>query len=476
MGISRLHKVRGCEKIAHNMMKKHKELETIRSDAKEIFIGCLTAVDPYSAIKRFIHIEGNRLVLGIEGEPKTEIDLTEFDRISLVGAGKATAPMARAIEELFGKRIQRGMINLKYGFTEKLAFTEIIEAGHPVPDENGAKGTRKILDFLKSAGEKDLIFSLISGGGSALLPQPAGGITLSEMQEITRSLLACGANIDEMNAVRKHISSSKGGQMARVAFPATIVNLMLSDVVGDKMDIIASGPFVPDSSTFKDVWEIFIKYDLKGVHAAIDEHVKAGLKGQIPETPKENDKIFDRVFNFIVGSNILALEAASVKAKKLGYKTLILSSMVEGETREVARVHSAIAKEIVKTGRPIPQPACIISGGETTVTIRGKGLGGRNQEFCLAAALDLVGLPPRVVILSGGTDGNDGPTDAAGALVDPLTVTRGKDVGMEAAEFLDNNDAYHFFEKTSDLLMTGPTNTNVMDVRLVLVGGNYGRC
>jgi len=452
------------------MMKKHKELETIRSDAKEIFIDCLTAVDPYSAVKRFIRIEGNRLVLGMEGGRKSEIDLTEFDRISLVGAGKATAPMAKAIEELFGKRIQKGMVNLKYGFTEELAFTEIIEAGHPVPDENGAKGTRKILDFLDNAGERDLVFSLISGGGSALLPQPAGGITLSEIQEITRSLLSCGANIDEMNAVRKHISSSKGGQMARAAFPATIINLMLSDVVGDKMDVIASGPFVPDNSTFKDVWEIFIKYDLKGVHAAIDEHIKTGLKGQIPETPKENDKIFDHVFNFIVGSNILALEAASAKAKKLGYKTLILSSMVEGETREVALVHSAIAKEIVKTCRPISQPACIISGGETTVTIRGKGLGGRNQEFCLAAALDLVGLPPQVVILSGGTDGNDGPTDAAGALVDPFTVTRGKDAGMEAADFLDNNDAYHFFEKTNDLLMTGPTNTNVMDVRLVLVG------
>ena len=452
------------------MMKKHKELETIRSDAKEIFIDCLTAVDPYSAVKRFIRIEGNRLVLGMEGGRKSEIDLTEFDRISLVGAGKATAPMAKAIEELFGKRIQKGIVNLKYGFTEELAFTEIIEAGHPVPDENGAKGTRKILDFLDNAGERDLVFSLISGGGSALLPQPAGGITLSEIQEITRSLLSCGANIDEMNAVRKHISSSKGGQMARAAFPATIINLMLSDVVGDKMDVIASGPFVPDNSTFKDVWEIFIKYDLKGVHAAIDEHIKTGLKGQIPETPKENDKIFDHVFNFIVGSNILALEAASAKAKKLGYKTLILSSMVEGETREVALVHSAIAKEIVKTGRPISQPACIISGGETTVTIRGKGLGGRNQEFCLTAALDLVGLPPQVVILSGGTDGNDGPTDAAGALVDPFTVTRGKDAGMEAADFLDNNDAYHFFEKTNDLLMTGPTNTNVMDVRLVLVG------
>jgi len=455
--------------MVNNMNKHHKELETIRSDAREIFKSCLTAVDPYKAVKRFVNLERDRLVVGMEGESKTELDMTKFDRISLVGAGKATAPMARAIEELFGERIKKGMINLKYGFTEELAFTEIIEAGHPVPDENGVKGARKILDFLKSAGEKDLIFSLISGGGSSLLPQPAGDITLSEKQELTQSLLACGASIDEMNAVRKHISSSKGGHMARAAFPATIVNLMLSDVVGDKMDVIASGPFVPDSSTFKDVWEIFMKYDLKGVAAAIDEHVKAGLKGQIPETPKDNERIFDCVFNFIVGSNMLALEAASTKAKDLGYETLILSSMVEGETREVARVHSAIAKEIVKTSRPTPPPACIISGGETTVTIRGKGLGGRNQEFCLAACLDLVELPPRVVILSGGTDGNDGPTDAAGALVDPLTVTRGKDAGMEAAEFLDRNDAYHFFEKTKDLLMTGPTNTNVMDVRLVLV-------
>ena len=452
------------------MNKQRKELETVRSDAKEIFAGCLTAVDPYKAVKRFVHVQGDRLIVGMEGGPETELDLAEFDRISLVGAGKATAPMAAAIEELFGERIQKGLINVKYGFTRELAFTEITEAGHPVPDENGVKGTGKILDFLQSTGEKDLIFSLISGGGSALLPFAVGNITLSDKQEITRELLACGASIDEINAVRKHISSSKGGQMARAAFPATIINLMLSDVVGDKMDVIASGPFVPDSATFKDVWGIFNKYNLKDIPPAIHEHMKAGLNGQISETPKVNDKIFNRVFNFIVGSNILALESASATAKKLGYETLILSSMVEGETREVARVHTAMAKEIVKTGRPIPPPACIISGGETTVTIRGDGLGGRNQEFCLAACMDLVELPHRVVILSGGTDGNDGPTDAAGAIVDPFTVTRGKDAGMEAAEFLNRNDAYHFFEKTEDLLMTGPTNTNVMDVRLVLVG------
>ncbi|OEU60744.1 MAG: glycerate kinase [Desulfobacterales bacterium C00003104] len=429
------------------MNKQHRELEALRSDAGEIFRGCLVAVNPYKAVKRFVHLKGESLMLGMEGGPETGLDLTGFDRILIVGAGKATAPMVRAIEEIFGKKIQKGVVNLKYGFTEELAITEIIEAGHPVPDENGLKGTAKILDLLQGAGEKDLIFSLISGGGSALLPYPVGNILLSEKQDITRALLACGASINEINAVRKHISSSKGGQMA-----------------------IASGPFVPDSSTFRDVQGIFAKYDLKGIPAAINEHVKAGADGKIPETPKANDAVFDRVLNFIVGSNILALEAAKTKARELGYETIILSSMVEGETREVALVHTAIAKEIVKTGRPIPPPACIISGGETTVTIRGEGLGGRNQEFGLAAALDLVDLPPRVVVLSGGTDGNDGPTDAAGAVVDPFTVMRGRDAGMEAARFLEDNDAYHFFEKTKDLLMTGPTNTNVMDVRLVLVG------
>ena len=446
-----------------------KILKKMRSEAEKIFMGCLQAADPFQAVKRFVRVEGNKLVLGMKGKPMVELDLMEYDRISLVGGGKATAPMAKALEDMFGEKIEKGMINVKYGFTQELDFTEITEAGHPVPDQNGVEGTRKILNFLQSAGEKDLIFSLISGGGSALLPQPAGEVTLSQKQELTRSLLACGASIDEINCIRKHISAIKGGQMARAAFPATIVNLMLSDVVGDKMDVIASGPFVPDSSTFKEAWRILGKYELRDIPATVLAHLKAGEKGRIPETPKADDPIFDRVHNFIVGSNMLALESAMAEAKELGYETLILSSMVEGETREVALVHSAIAREIVKTGQPVSPPACIISGGETTVTIHGNGLGGRNQEFCLAAALDITGLPARVVILSGGTDGNDGPTDAAGAIVDPFTVRRGKDIGMDAVDFLNNNDAYHFFEKTKDLLLTGPTNTNVMDVRLVLV-------
>ena len=444
-------------------------IKQIRSEAADIFKSSVEAVNPYHAVKRFVHVEGERLVVGTEDQATVELDLSEYDRISLVGGGKATAPMAKAMEELLGERINEGLINVKYGFGADLALTEITEASHPLPDSSGVKGTTKILDLLQTAGEKDLIFSLISGGGSALLVQPAGRVTLSEMQDLTQSLLECGASIDEMNTVRKHISSSKGGQMARAAMPATTINLMLSDVVGDSMDVIASGPFVPDTSTFEDALGILKKYDLRDVPAAIQSHLKRGMEGRIPETPKADDPIFDPVHNFIIGSNILALKAAEDKARNLGYNTLILSSMVEGETREVARVHTAIAKEIVKTGRPIPSPACVISGGETTVTIRGKGLGGRNQEFCLAAALDLIGLPPRVVVLSGGTDGDDGPTKAAGAIVDPLTVRRGKEAGLEAPDFLANNDSYHFFEKTDDLLITGPTDTNVMDVRLVLI-------
>jgi hydroxypyruvate reductase len=377
--------------------------------------------------------------------------------------------MAKAIEDLLGERIQAGIINVKYGFTQPLRYTRVVEAGHPIPDQNGVEGARAILDLLSDAGEGDLIFSLISGGGSALLPQPIEPITLAEKQEMTRKMLACGATIDEINALRKHISSSKGGQMARAAHPATVVNLMLSDVAGDRMDVIASGPFVPDRSTFDDVIQILKKYGLKDIPATIRKHLEAGAARRFPETPKPGDSVFESVHNVVVGSNILALEAAAERAKSLGYQTLILSSMVEGESREVALVHTAIAKEIIRTARPLAPPACVISGGETTVTIRGSGLGGRNQEFCLAASIDISGLEPRVVILSGGTDGNDGPTDAAGGMVDPLTKRRGADLGATAMEYLQDNDAYHFLEKTGDLLMTGPTNTNVMDVRLILV-------
>jgi hydroxypyruvate reductase len=441
----------------------------LRQEAEGIFRASLMPVDPYGAVKNFVRVEGRTLILGNDDREAIKLNLEKFGRISLVGGGKATAPMARAVEELLKDRIQKGIITVKYGFTEPLTRTRIIEAGHPVPDEAGVEGTRMILKRLKDAGEKDLIFSLISGGGSALLCQPAADISLDQKQALTRALLECGASIDEINTVRKHISASKGGQMARAAAPATVVNLMLSDVVGDKMDVIASGPFVPDTSTFGQALHILDTYELEEASPAIYRHLEAGAQGDIDETPKKDDPIFDRVYNFIVGSNIMALEAAGQKARALGYTPLILSSLIEGETRDVALFHTAILREIVRTHQPVTPPACVISGGETTVTIKGKGLGGRNQEFSLAAALDIADMEPRVAVLCAGTDGNDGPTDAAGAVVDPRTVSKGKELGMDARVFLENNDAYHFFEKTGELLITGPTNTNVMDVRLLLV-------
>ncbi len=446
-----------------------KLLDQMRSEAIQCFKESLKPVNPYEAVKRFIRLEGSALNIGSKEKPVAMLNIDDYKKIFLVGGGKATAPMARAMEDLLGNRITKGLVVVKYGFTDELSYTETVEADHPLPDANGVSGTKKILELIESAGKKDLVFSLISGGGSALLPQPAGNIKLEEKQAMTQKLLKCGASIDEINCIRKHISSTKGGQMARAAFPATTINLMLSDVVGDRMDVIASGPFVPDMSSFKEAWGIIEKYNLDNIPESVRAHLKSGLDGKIEDTPKEGDPVFDKVYNLIIGSNILALEAAEKEAQKLGYKTLILSSMIEGETKDIAGAHAAIAGEIVKTGRPLSPPCCIISGGETTVTIKGKGMGGRNQEFCLVAAMGISDMPGRVVVLSGGTDGNDGPTDAAGGIVDPLTIKRGGAAGISAAEYFNNNDSYNYLKQTGDLLVTGPTKTNVMDVRIILV-------
>lgn len=440
----------------------------MRTHAREIFLSALKAVDPKEAVKRFLRVEGGSLIVGRREKPATYLDLSSFDRIIVVGAGKATAPMAKAVEDLLGDRISSGLINVKYGFTEPLSRIETVEAGHPIPDGEGVEGTRRILEILRKARERDLVISVISGGGSALLPQPADGISLSDKQAVTKALIACGATIAEINAVRKHISLSKGGQMARAAYPATVVNLMLSDVVGDRMDVIASGPFTPDESTFQEALQVIEKYALKDIPAGVRRRLEKG--GVKDETPKRGDPVFERVHNVIVGSNILALEAAEEKAEDMGYNTIILSSMIEGETRDAALFHTAIAKEILITGRPLGPPACVISGGETTVTIKGGGLGGRNQEFCLASAIALEGIDAPVVVLSAGTDGNDGPTDAAGAIVDTKTTERGRMSGLDAVKHLAENDSYHYLEATGDLLVTGPTNTNVMDVRIILAG------
>ncbi len=437
----------------------------LRRDAETIYRRAIEAVNPKTAIRSHVELRGQKLVC--DGKI---LNLDEFKHIYLVGAGKAGAAMAAAMEDLLGARLTAGLVVVKYGHLAPVKKTAIIEAGHPLPDHNGVEGARKLAALVEQAGEDDLVICLISGGGSALLPLPAAGLTLEEKQQTTQALLSCGADITEINAIRKHLSRLKGGQLARLAAPAATISLILSDVIGDPLDSIASGPTVGDPTTFEQCLNIIDKYRLvETLPPAIMDHLRQGASGSIAETPKPGDPLFSRVSNHIIASNRQAVEAAADKARELGYHPLILSTFIEGETREIARMHAAIAREIHHSGNPLPSPACVISGGETTVTITGSGLGGRNQEFALAAAFDLAGLAD-TVILSIGTDGTDGPTDAAGAIVDGQTIERARTLGLDPRTYLDNNDAYHFFSPLNDLLITGPTNTNVMDIRLILTG------
>jgi len=437
----------------------------LRKSARGIFDAAVRAVDPAEAIRRHLTRDGERLTIGNE-----RVDLGAVRQIVVVGLGKAGAPMAAAVEEILGPRIARGVVVTKYGHVQPTRAIRIHEAGHPVPDDAGMAGARAALDHVTGLGAEDLVLVLISGGGSALTPAPVEGITLAEKQSLTKALLACGADIREMNTLRKHISRIKGGQLARAAAPARVFTLILSDIVGDPLDAIASGPTVPDPTTYADALGILDKYRIRReIPASIRTHLEAGAAGRIPETPKPDDPLFGRVKSVMVASNIQALEAARAEAQRAGFQAIILSSFIEGETREIARMHAALALEVRSSGHPAKPPVCLITGGETTVTLRGKGKGGRNQEFALAAALDIAGLRD-VVVLSAGTDGTDGPTDAAGALADGDTVSRALGLGLKPRAVLDGNDAYPFFERLGDLVITGPTRTNVMDVRLILVG------
>jgi glycerate 2-kinase len=441
-----------------------KHREELRQNLHAIFQAALRAVDPGEAIRTHVRRDGNWLYVA-----DRTYDLRQYDALYVIGVGKAGAAMVIAVEALLGDRLCGGHVIVKYGHGGPVKHVTLHEADHPIPDEAGVRATRTLLDFVNGRGPRELLICLLSGGGSALSPAPVEGITLAEKQEVTRLLLACGATIHEINALRKHISQIKGGQLARLVFPATLITLVLSDVVGDSLDVIASGPTVPDTSTFADCLEILGKYQLLAtVPTAIRHHLEAGISGARPDTPKPGDAIFARTQTVIIGRNLQALEAASRQATALGYHSLILSSAIEGETREVAKVHAGIAKEVLASGHPIAAPACILSGGETTVTLRGQGKGGRNQEFALALALAIRN-SPGIAAMSGGTDGTDGPTDAAGAVADWTTCARAEQCGLHPREALENNDAYPFFERLGDLLITGPTQTNVMDVRVMLI-------
>jgi hydroxypyruvate reductase len=438
---------------------------TLRTHARAIIDAALAAVDPAQALKNALRREGDVLRLGGE-----VIDLSAFDRVLAVGAGKAGAPMAQALEELLGDRLTAGRVVVKDGHAAPTGVVEIMEASHPVPDQRGVAAGARLAELLMGTDERTLVFCLLSGGGSALLVAPAAGVSLADKQATTSLLLACGADIAEINAVRKHMSTLKGGGLARLAAPAKVVSLIVSDVVGDRLDVIASGPTVADNSTWSDVREIFDRYALwEQLPAPVRARAQAGLAGQVPDTPKPGDPLLARVSNTVIAGNRQALAAMAARAGQLGYAPLILSSTIEGETREVARVHAALVREVKASGHPLAPPCCLISGGETTVTLGpSHGKGGRNQEFALAAALDLRGMKG-VLLASVGSDGSDGPTDAAGAWADGETVARAAALGLKARDFLAPHDAYNFFAPLGDLVVTGPTRTNVMDVRLALI-------
>jgi glycerate 2-kinase len=429
-----------------------------------ILEAALHAVDPIAAVRQQVRLEGSKLLVG-----GRTYDLESYHHIYVVGGGKAGGSMARATEEILGDRITAGVINTKYGYRADTGIVRINEAGHPLPDAGGMAGARQMVDLARQASEGDLVICLISGGGSALMTLPVEGVSLADMEALTSTLLRCGATINEINTIRKHLSQIKGGNLSRAAYPAEVVSLILSDVVGNPLDVIASGPTVPDSSSFAQAWEIVERYNLVAeLPESIIRRLRAGKDGDVPDTPKEGDLLFDRTYNLIIGSNEIAARAALAQAEAGGFHTMLLSTFVEGEAREVAHVFCAIAREILHSDQPLSRPACVVAGGETTVTIQGQGLGGRNQELALAAAIQLDGIDDTVVVALA-TDGTDGPTDAAGAIADGSTLRRARDKKLLARDYLANNDSYHFFDQLDDLLITGPTNTNVNDLTFVFV-------
>ena len=437
-------------------------ISQLRGAAKEIWQSALDAARPEVCIPKAVRLTPNGFT----------VDDQEFEiagRLIVVGAGKAGAGMAQVVEGIFNDRISSGLVITKYGHRLPTDYIQVSEAGHPLPDRSGELAVEGMREILRDLNPDDLVLCLFSGGGSALLPSPAEGITLGEKQHVTSTLLRAGATIRELNAVRKHLSSIKGGQLLRWASPARVVSLIMSDVIGNPLDFISSGPTAPDTTTFADALGIVRKYGIP-VPSAVQDRFERGGRGEIGETPKQGDPLFERVSNHIIADNRLLLDSASNRAKELGFKTMVLSSEIEGEARDAGRFFASIAREIGSSGRPVPPPACVLAAGETTVTVRGPGRGGRNQEMALAWALKMQSWKKPTCFASIATDGTDGPTTAAGGLVDPFTCSRAIEMNLEPMKFLRANDSFTFLKSVRDLITTGPTQTNLMDLQIILVG------
>ena len=437
----------------------------LRDAARVIWEAALQRADVGACLRETVRVEDD--VLSVAGQ---SFELQ--GRLLVIGAGKAAAKMAGIIHTILGARIDGGLVVTKYGHALPIdTGVEVVEAGHPIPDTAGRDAAERTLQLVSGLSPRDVVLCLISGGGSALWPAPAPGITLAEKQQVTGLLMHAGANIRELNAVRKHLSTIKGGQLARTAAPARVISLIVSDVIGDPLDFIASGPTAPDTTSFADALEIVRKYGVE-VPAAVRRRLEDGVQHRIPDTPKPGEPLFENVFTVIVANNRLLVEAAQRQAEGLGFNTLVLATGLEGEAKDVGRMFAAIAQEAVASGRPVKPPACIIAAGETTVTVRGSGSGGRNQEMALAWAMAMSEQPSSLpaCFASIASDGSDGPTDAAGGLVDAATCSRARRLGLEPARHLQSNDSYSLLKATGDLVVTGPTLTNLMDLQLVLVG------
>ncbi len=434
-----------------------------RSHALAIVEAGIDAVLPENVVRNALKLDGDMLT--VTGH---KFDLSGYKRIFIAGGGKASSTMATEMERLLDGRITGGIVIDRYGVEAQTKTVKVVHAGHPLPDENGVRGMREMHDILKAAGKGDLVIFLISGGGSALMPCPAPGVTLEDINRLTDMLLKSGSTIAEINCVRKHLSQSKGGRILGWTDGAEVLSLIVSDVVGDDPGSIASGPTAPDSTTYADALSILEKFRLTDrAPSRVVSHIKAGVNGNVPETLKPGDPAFGRVTNIVIASGIVALEAAAKKAETLGYRPIILGSRIKGESRDVGLVHAGIAAECLATGHPLEPPAAILSGGETTVTVHGQGKGGRNQEFVLGY---LRNYPPGTIVISVDTDGIDGSTDACGAIADETTLRRAAEKSLSIDMMLDSNDAFNFFNKLGDLIYTGPTGTNVSDLRCVLVG------
>jgi len=449
-------------------------------DLKDIFTAALHRIDPYQMITNHVRLEGDTLVVDME-EGSRRVDLARFERILLLGGGKASAPMARAFEELLGDRIASGLVVVKYGHTDALARIKQLESGHPVPDENGVAAARRLAELAAGADERTLVITCISGGGSALLPSPltvqANGetieLTLADKQETTRALLACGADIGEVNCLRKHLSGLKGGRFLRLLAPAASLNFILSDVVGDCLQTIASGITSVDETTFARAMDIVRKYRIEDrLPPNVLKVLELGVRGLVEETVKPGDPVLDLADNILIGTNQTAMLAAGEKARRLGYNVAPLTCLLTGEAREAAKFQAGVARSVRDTDMLVAKPACVLLGGETVVTLMGPGKGGRNQEMALAFLAEMDKDPKSglgIHYLAASTDGSDGPTDAAGAFATPELLRLARERGLSMAQALADNDSYHFFEALDGLYKTGPTMTNVCDLHLILV-------